>query len=184
MPGVLVFLSPFTSDTGSFSDSVVASTKVDERGLFAMPVPAGVYRLRFVSPNGREVDGPVDTVVAGGVIEHEYAINVPPRDDGQTYFGFQVEQQAQILPGQGAPEYPHIMANSRIEGAVLVQFVVDTTGRVEMPTFRVIRASDTAFVAPTRAFVARVRFSPASVGGRRVRQLVQLPLEYSLGVSR
>ncbi len=58
----------------------------------------------------------------------------------------------------------------------IAQFVVDTSGRVDMSTFRTVRATDELFVRSVRRALSEWRFRPAEAGGRRVRQLVEMPL--------
>jgi periplasmic protein TonB len=47
----------------------------------------------------------------------------------QPYFEFQVEKQVQTASGSPQPRYPDMLKSANIEGEVLAQFVVDTTGR-------------------------------------------------------
>jgi protein TonB len=51
---------------------------------------------------------------------------------------------------------------------------------VERGTVRVVDATHPAFGEAARAAVAAMRFRPAEVGGRPVRQLVELPFEFRL----
>ncbi|HKO14924.1 MAG TPA: TonB family protein [Gemmatimonadaceae bacterium] len=98
----------------------------------------------------------------------------------QPYFEFQIEKPATPLPNQGGPRYPDALRVSRAEGEVLAQFVVDTSGAVDMGTFKVLESSDPLFTTTVRTSLAGMRFSPAQVGGRNVRQVVQMPFEFSL----
>jgi len=63
---------------------------------------------------------------------------------------------------------------------VLAQFVVDTLGRVEVASFRVLRSSHALFEQAVRSSLPNMRFLPAEVGGRRVKQLVQQPFVFNL----
>jgi hypothetical protein len=56
----------------------------------------------------------------------------------------------------------------------LVELAVDTLGRPELRTARLVRANDPGFAAEVLALVPGLRFQPARLGGRRVRQLYQL----------
>jgi protein TonB len=67
-----------------------------------------------------------------------------------------------------------------VEGEVLAQFVVDTTGRVDMSTFRAIQATNELFVQSVRRALAQWKFLPAEVGGVKVKQLVQMPLSFKV----
>jgi len=95
------------------------------------------------------------------------------------YFEFQVTKTVRPLSGR-PPEYPRDMLAARAEGRVLVQFVVDTTGAPEMRTFKVLEASNVGFVEAVRTAVAAMRFTPAMIADRRVRQVVQQPFNFSV----
>ena len=90
------------------------------------------------------------------------------------------EKPVAPVPGTGSPRYPDILRSASVEGEVLAQFVVDTTGRVEVATFKVIRKSHDLFEAAVRSALPNMRFLPAEVGGRKVKQLVQQPFVFAL----
>lgn len=98
----------------------------------------------------------------------------------QTYFEFQVEKQVAPAPGNPGPRYPDMLRSANVEGEVLVQFVVDTTGRVEMNSFKVLKSSHDLFTNAVRQALSTMRFYPAEIGGRRVKQLVQQPFNFTL----
>ena len=58
--------------------------------------------------------------------------------------------------------------------SALIELAVDTLGRPELRTTRLVRASDPRFGAEVLAIVPGLRFEPARLGGRRVRQLYEL----------
>lgn len=100
--------------------------------------------------------------------------------DNQNFFEFQVEKTAKLLDGNPAPRYPDLLRDSKTTGGVVAQFVVDTTGIPDMRTFKVLKSSHELFMASVREMVPSLRFSPAEVGGRKVKQLVEMPFEFSL----
>ena len=105
--------------------------------------------------------------------------NGPPIDMNQPFFEFQVEKP--VVPNGGStPRYPDILRSAGVEGEVLAQFVVDTSGRVEMPTFKVLRSSHDLFISAVRQALPGMKFIPAEVGGRRVKQLVQQPFTFAI----
>jgi hypothetical protein len=63
---------------------------------------------------------------------------------------------------------------------VLVQFVVDTIGRADTTTYRVIKASHTEFAQAVRTALPGFRFTPAQLHGRKVRQMVHQPFDFSI----
>jgi TonB family protein len=105
-----------------------------------------------------------------------------PRENAEpTFREFQLTKQATPLPDNQGPRYPDALREARVEGVVLVQFVVETTGRVDTSTMKVLRSTDPQFTAATREMLARWRFSPAEVNGRPVRQQLEIPFQFSLG---
>ena len=118
--------------------------------------------------------------VAGGTSKGDPNVKAAPIGDNQTYFEFQVEKQAAQIPGSIQLRYPSILQSQNVEGKVTVQFVVDTTGRAEMGSWKVLETSNELFSSAAKDAVRNAKFYPAEVGGRKVRQLVQLPLAFTL----
>jgi periplasmic protein TonB len=79
-----------------------------------------------------------------------------------------------------APVYPESLLRRRIEGMVLVQYVVDTTGHADTASFRVLSATHTDFVRSVKTTLPRMRFHPAVMGARRVPQLVEQPFVFKI----
>lgn len=107
---------------------------------------------------GSGLTGPPD-----GVLEERY-VDRPPR----------------ILGSPVPPVFPMQLREQGRGGRVAIQFVIDTLGRAEMTSLRVVEASDPLFIQAVRAVLPRYRFSPGEVGGQRVRTLVQLPFDFTL----
>jgi TonB family protein len=117
---------------------------------------------------------------------------VPPADDhmpnavrqpvnvDQPYFEFQVEKQVTTVPGSPQPKYPAMLKSANVEGEVLAQFVVDTTGRADMSTFKVLKSTHDLFTQSVRTALQEMRFVPAEIGGRKVMQMVQQPFTFAL----
>lgn len=116
--------------------------------------------------------------VAGGVAKGVVGGTAPVTD--QPYFEFQVEKQVSPAPGTSPPRYPDMLKSANVEGEVLAQFVVDTTGRAEMSTFKVLKSSHELFTQSVRNALGNMRFYPAEIGGRKVKQMVQQPFTFSL----
>ena len=118
--------------------------------------------------------------VAGGIAKGVVGGTPQPINDNQTYFEFQVEKQVAVQPGNPAPRYPDMLRSSNVEGEVLAQFVVDTTGRADMKEFKVLKSTHDMFTSAVKAVLPNMKFYPAEVGGRKVRQLVQMPFQFNL----
>ena len=117
--------------------------------------------------------------IAGGMAKGVVGGTPQPVTD-QTYFEFQVEKQVAPLPNNPGPRYPDMLRSANVEGEVLAQFVVDTTGRAEMSSFKVLKSSHDLFTNAVKSALVNMRFYPAEVGGRKVKQLVQMPFQFSL----
>jgi periplasmic protein TonB len=98
----------------------------------------------------------------------------------QTYLDFQVERPAKPK-SPPAPTYPNHLRAQRVEGTVLVQFVVDQRGRPEMASFKVIKSSHADLTKSVQSAVSEMSFFPAEWGGQKVKQIVQLPFTFALG---
>lgn len=71
-----------------------------------------------------------------------------------------------------APIYPDSLRLEGTEGLVEAEFVVDTTGRVDLATVRILASSRPEFAEAVETALAGMQFRPAWRGFRRVRQLV------------
>ena len=91
-----------------------------------------------------------------------------------------VEKPVIAIGDAPRPRYPELLRSAGVEGEVLAQFVVDTTGRVEAGSFRVLRSSHPLFSQAIERVIPLARFVPAEAGGRRVRQLVQQPFTFAI----
>lgn len=100
--------------------------------------------------------------------------------DSQNFFEFQVEKTAELTPGSPAPRYPDMLRSANVEGEVLAQFVVDTTGHVDMNSLKVLKTTHDLFTNSVKASLPNLKFSPALVGGHKVKQLVQMTFPFTL----
>jgi len=99
-------------------------------------------------------------------------------DSGEPMLASQVDKPAVARTGNPIPAYPALLESSRVEGSVLVQFIVDTLGQADMQSFKVLEASNELFVRSIENALSKWRFYPAEARGRKVRQIVQLPLRF------
>jgi periplasmic protein TonB len=116
--------------------------------------------------------------VAGGIAKGVVGGTGPVTD--QTYFEFQVEKQVSQIPGSVNLRYPDMLRSANVEGEVLAQFVVDTTGRVENGSIKILKSSHDLFTNAVRQALGGARYYPAEIGGRKVKQLVQQPFNFTL----
>jgi protein TonB len=95
-------------------------------------------------------------------------------------FEFQVEKPAMAAPGTKGPEYPGILRQTNVQGRVIATFVVDTSGRADMTTFRELESAHDLFTLAVKNALPKMRFLPAEVGGRKVKMWVQQAFEFKL----
>lgn len=103
-----------------------------------------------------------------------------PHDPSVPYFEFQVEKQVTQVPNGVAAKYPEVLKSARVEGQVLAQFVVDSAGHAEMSSFKVLKSQHELFTQAVRDALPQMLFTPAELGGKKVRQIVQQPFVFSV----
>jgi protein TonB len=103
----------------------------------------------------------------------------PEEEHHGPYMEFQVEKPVERIGGE-APEYPSQLKDSGVEGTVMVQFVVNESGRAETGTLKVLSSSNPAFTAAVKEALPRMKFSAAQIWGKKVSQLVQMPFQFHL----
>ena len=103
------------------------------------------------------------------------------RQGGDPYFEFQVEKSAELLSDSPGPRYPEMLRSAGISGRVIAQFVVGTDGLVDPGTFEVIESDHAALTQAVRGTIPHFRFTPAEIGGVKVKQHVQQPFIFQIG---
>ena len=98
----------------------------------------------------------------------------------QTYFEFQVEKPAEMLPESPKPKYPSVLESSGIAGEVQAQFVVNTQGKADLDQFKVLKSTNELFTQAVKNVLPRMKFSPAMIGGKPVNQLVQQSFQFAV----
>ncbi len=76
--------------------------------------------------------------------------------------------------------YPPLLRQGGVEGTVMLEFVVNAEGRVEVNTVNVVSCSHPGFQMPAVDLARRAVFRPGRVGGRAVRVLVRMPVTFAL----
>ena len=80
---------------------------------------------------------------------------------------------ARRIPSDLRPEF-FPASRDRSCFSALIELAVDTLGRPEVRTARLVRATDPSYGAAALAIVPGLRFEPAWLGDRRVRQIYEL----------
>ena len=98
----------------------------------------------------------------------------------RVYSALQVDEMVERDPSSTAPVYPPELSAQGKEGKVDATYVVDTTGRVDTTTVRVLQSDDPRFTESVRTALDEARFRPAKRAGKHVRQLVQQRFSFKL----
>ncbi len=91
-----------------------------------------------------------------------------------------VDSAAVRDPNSAAPEYPADMEEAGIAGLVKVRFVVDSTGRIDMSTVKILNKTNDAFARAVLGAMPAMRFRPALMGQNAVRQLSEQDFRFAL----
>lgn len=95
------------------------------------------------------------------------------------------EESAEILTAP-LPTYPELLRQAGVAGKVVLEAVVDTTGRVQAQSITLVSATHPAFVESARQALLRTLFRPAMAGGKPVRLRVRIPYDFTIrnGIGR
>ena len=83
-----------------------------------------------------------------------------------------------MVLSQPTPEYPTGLASVGIEGRVEVQFVIDTTGKVEPSSFQVVKSTQVRIEPTAQTAIMGSLFRPAQLSGVPVRQLTRQAIRF------
>ncbi|MFL5613117.1 MAG: TonB family protein [Gemmatimonadaceae bacterium] len=163
-------------DTGNASVMLARAT-TDSAGEFFVDAPAaGRYRLGLSDADGHTFVAPVFSIAEGQTVQRELVIP----STRTFYLEFEVEHPVAAQEGYSHPKYPLELRKENLSGEVLTEFVVDTLGRADMKTFRIVRSTHLEFSDAVREWLRTARFTPATIGGHKVPQLVHEPFIFSL----
>jgi TonB family protein len=93
-----------------------------------------------------------------------------------------VEERPALLSAP-PPVYPALLKQAGIQGRVILPAVIDTTGRVEPGSVRIMKSAHPAFDQPTKDWVLKALFRPARLQRRGVRVFIILLVDYSITLS-
>jgi periplasmic protein TonB len=153
-------------------------------------VPEGIAEepahVRPVDPREYERDGRTGDVIGPRVPGLDEPTGRTGRPAvGEVVIDAEMAERRPVLERDGLSRalsryYPPALRDTRLNGSVLVQLVVDEQGRVRPGTVEVIEASHPAFREAALRAVERFRFRPAQVGGTNVAVRVTIPIDWSV----
>jgi len=116
--------------------------------------------------------------VEGGIARGAQEERAVIRQD-QPYLEAVVEERPERISSPPA-RYPDILRQAGIEGRVLVEVVIDTSGHAERGSLRILSSTHQLFEGPAREVVQNSLYSPGRIQGRPVRVRVQVPINFSI----
>jgi len=125
------------------------------------------------------------TLLQTGALTHVFSpvyagsMSGPGTTQPNGWSGGLTEEHAEVLTGP-LPVYPDLLRQAGVQGKVVLEAVVDTTGRVLSPSISVISATNPGFVAPARQALLATLFRPAMIGGKAVRMRVRIQYEFTI----
>jgi TonB family protein len=91
-----------------------------------------------------------------------------------------VISQAITKRGSPEPKYPSELLRAGINGQATLEFDIDTAGRADPASIRLLSATDPRFAVAVWKVLPRMKFEPARISGRKVRERVQLPFSFEI----
>jgi len=124
---------------------------------------------------GKGVEGGIAAGIVGGT--------GPVPIEGEVFLAAEVDETPQANNESGActHKYPPVMQSAGIPGKVVMQFVVNTDGKVDPGTFKVVSSTHKSFEDPAKEAMLRCPFRPGKSRGQAVRVLVQQALSFKVG---
>ena len=169
---------------GGATGSGGGSTRTDDPGVTlrgpALPGPT----VDVASPPGPSFSLPGDTGVMSDIIGRGSGAAVGGAGDGDGIASeATVDERVGIL-AERRPRYPDALRLAGVTGVVIVRFVVDTTGRADMRSLRVIDSPNGQLTDAVLAALRGTRFTPGRVRGRAVPTLVERSFRFELEGAR
>ncbi len=161
------------SETGCISETAGGPTPLpripdilkplSRKTVFTVPV---TERLVPINPIG-DLKNPVDGPMSG------------PGDNSfrRSVVSFTNLDRLPRAMVQPSPNYPDTLRQNGITGSVMVEFVVDTAGRVVRA--EAVRWTHREFADPAVRAVLRWRFEPGTLNGRKVSFRMAVPIEFN-----
>lgn len=157
----------------------VATVNPPPKGFQTLSIPVNIpvdippptnQNFNAADFSGVGVEGGIARGVEGGT---------GPVISDQPYLEAVVEERPDLI-SHPPSRYPEILRQAGIEGRVLVEVVIDTLGRAERGSIRILSSTHQLFDAPARETVANSVYRPGRIAGRAVRVRVQVPLNFSI----
>ena len=180
----LTFLAPVYKPVEA-EPSPPAAEAQEEPAPAAIPADLGRRGVRVLArqPSLRRATGrptPVaprrwgSTVVGDSAAGEGPSLDGDPDDvdQGVTYLMEMLDERPVLVSGP-PPRYPRELRGMGVEGSVAIEFVLNTNGRPDILTLRVVETSDARFDPLAIEAVLRSRYRPGRIRGTPVRVMVE-----------
>lgn len=97
-------------------------------------------------------------------------VHFASRDSTPVYLEYQVDDPVTVTRGKLV--YPPLLKAKQIGGAVMMRFVVDSSGHIEPGSEHAVRTSNPEFTAAAIEMLHSAQITPATRKGKHVRQTV------------
>jgi len=92
----------------------------------------------------------------------------------------EVDQKPAVINPYAHPSYPDELRAKGIEGCVMAEVIIDSTGHPDPDSLRALFASDAHFWPNVRSYLLRAIYKPATYRTHRVRVRVAAPFSFRL----
>lgn len=150
------------------------------------PIPMPTIDTRFLElPSTHNAESMLPKIGACGFSPLYSASPGPGTGESGVWGSFLTEQTAELLSGP-LPAYPELLRQAGVHGRVVLEAVVDTTGRVLAQSITLVSATHSGFVEPARQALLQTLFRPAMAAGKPVRLRVRIPYDFTIrnGIGR
>ncbi len=115
---------------------------------------------------------------SGSGVEGGVASGIVPSSD-QVLSVDVVQEKPERLAGP-QPVYPPLLSQAGIQGIVVVEAIIDTTGRVEPNSVKIVESPNPGFDQAAKTVVLKSLYRPARVYGKAVRVLIHQPINFQI----
>jgi TonB family protein len=110
----------------------------------------------------------------------ETGVPAPSESDEPVFTIIEVDEEAARVATSAAPAYPPQLLSEGVEGTVVVRYVVEANGLADSSSLVILSATRREFADAVRAAIPFMRFTPARIDERPVRQLVEQPFSFRI----
>lgn len=172
VPVVIDYDSVYSDEPIAHGNDLIPSEPqlIFDGGIIPIPQPFDVPVMLHGRP---------DVPVADSGREGRYSGPAPLAVCGDPCPLTMVQEAPELLTAP-TPVYPPLLRDAGVQGQVIVAAVVDTMGRAETGSVRIVLSDNPGFDGAALATIRAARFRPARIYGRAVRVLVQVPVVFRL----